>query len=98
MGELPSFEHFYAAVNRGRTPFPWQSRLAERVAKHGWRCLPDNGFSGDGADGDDNGRALTVAVPTGLGKTACLDIAVWALAGQAAREPEERTLPTRAWY
>jgi CRISPR-associated endonuclease/helicase Cas3 len=39
-----------------------------------------------------------VGVPTGLGKTACLDIAVWWLATQADRDPQLRTAPTRIWW
>lgn len=39
-----------------------------------------------------------IGIPTGLGKTACLDIAVWALAAQAHLPPTERTAPTRVWY
>ena len=39
-----------------------------------------------------------VGVPTGLGKTACLEIAVWWLASQANRKPVERTAPTRIWW
>ena len=39
-----------------------------------------------------------VGVPTGLGKTACLDIAVWWLASQADRQPADRTAPTRIWW
>lgn len=39
-----------------------------------------------------------VGVPTGLGKTACLDVAIWWLASQADRAPEERTAPTRIWW
>ena len=39
-----------------------------------------------------------VGVPTGLGKTACLDIAVWWLASQADRAPASRTAPTRIWW
>ncbi len=39
-----------------------------------------------------------VGVPTGLGKTSCLDIAVWWLASQADRVPAERTAPTRIWW
>lgn len=77
-GTFPAFEDFYAAVNGGREPFPWQRCLAERVAGEGW---PEE-----------------IGIPTGLGKTACIDIAVWALASQAARLPRERTLPTRIWY
>lgn len=38
-----------------------------------------------------------VGVPTGLGKTACLDIAVWWLASQAGRA-SVRTAPTRIWW
>ncbi|HLH69939.1 MAG TPA: type I-U CRISPR-associated helicase/endonuclease Cas3 [Candidatus Dormibacteraeota bacterium] len=77
MAEVPSFEAFFRAVNRGREPFPWQRGLAARVAEQGW---PD-----------------AIGVPTGLGKTACLDIAVWALARAAAAGPA-RTTPTRVWY
>ena len=39
-----------------------------------------------------------VGVPTGLGKTACLDIAVWWLASQAHLPPRERSAPTRIWW
>lgn len=39
-----------------------------------------------------------IGVPTGLGKTTCLDIAVWALARQANGPAAERTAPTRTWY
>ncbi|WP_419925095.1 type I-U CRISPR-associated helicase/endonuclease Cas3 [Candidatus Poriferisocius sp.] len=39
-----------------------------------------------------------IGIPTGLGKTACLDIAVWALASQADRDPWDRTVPTRIWW
>ena len=39
-----------------------------------------------------------VGVPTGLGKTACLDVAVWWLASQADRAPAARTAPTRIWW
>ena len=37
-------------------------------------------------------------MPTGLGKTACLDIAVWWLASQADRASNRRTAPTRIWW
>ena len=39
-----------------------------------------------------------IGVPTGLGKTACLDIAIWWLASQAGRNPGRRTAPTRIWW
>ena len=74
----PSFPEFYRAVN-GRDPFPWQARLAAKIAKEErWPC--------------------EIGVPTGLGKTACLDIAVWWLSSQADRAPKDRTAPTRIWW
>lgn len=39
-----------------------------------------------------------IGIPTGLGKTACLEIALWWLASQAGREPVRRTAPTRIWW
>ncbi|MGH2747359.1 MAG: type I-G CRISPR-associated helicase/endonuclease Cas3g [Actinomycetota bacterium] len=39
-----------------------------------------------------------IGIPTGLGKSGCIDVAVWALASQASREPRQRSLPTRIWY
>ena len=39
-----------------------------------------------------------IGIPTGLGKTACLDIAVWWLATQAYYPPRERIAPTRIWW
>ena len=76
---MPVFPEFYLAVT-GREPFPWQKRLAERVA------TPDKQWPAE------------ISIPTGLGKTACLDIAVWWLASQADRPPETRTAPTRIWW
>ena len=74
----PSFPEFYRAVNGRREPFPWQARLAAKIAKEGWPS--------------------EIGVPTGLGKTACLDVAVWWLSSQADRGPEDRTAPTRIWW
>lgn len=39
-----------------------------------------------------------IGVPTGLGKTACIDIAVWAIASEAGRDPAEQRQPRRIWY
>jgi CRISPR-associated endonuclease/helicase Cas3 len=47
---------------------------------------------------EQSGWPIEIGVPTGLGKTSCIDIAVWALARQASRPPGERTAPTRTWY
>ena len=48
---------------------------------------------------EENGKwPAEIGVPTGLGKTACLDIAVWWLASQAHLPPEQRSAPTRIWW
>lgn len=39
-----------------------------------------------------------IGIPTGLGKTACLEVALWWLASQAGTERGERTAPTRIWW
>lgn len=39
-----------------------------------------------------------VHVPTGLGKTSVLDVAIFALAWQADRAPQDRTAPTRTFF
>ena len=46
----------------------------------------------------DNSWPEEIGVPTGLGKTACLDIAVWWLASQAHLHPLARSAPTRIWW
>jgi len=53
-------------------------------------------LAGQVADGAD--WPELVGIPTGLGKTACVDIAIWALAYQAHLHPRERTAPTRLWW
>ncbi len=45
-----------------------------------------------------SGWPALVGVPTGLGKSSCLDIAVWALATQAHLQAVERVAPTRLWW
>ena len=84
MSEL-SGKHFDAFFNElhGFDPFPWQSRLARQVAS---------------ARGSDPAWPEALALPTAAGKTACIDIAVFALACQAEREPGERTAPSRIFF
>ena len=74
------FAEFFEAVY-GFAPFPWQIRLAERVATPG---------------GDLAGQwPACLALPTGAGKTTCVDIAIFAMACQAHLAPEIRTAPRR---
>ncbi|EHN11099.1 CRISPR-associated helicase Cas3 Anaes-subtype [Patulibacter medicamentivorans] len=91
------FDAFLREV-RGHAPYPWQQALAERLG---------NERAAESADRDNDGRPsnasapvggpppLTIAVPTGSGKTTVVDVLVWALAKQADRPPLERTVGTR---
>lgn len=47
---------------------------------------------------ENEGWPSEIGIPTGLGKTACIDVAVWALARQHGNDPTLRTAPTRIWY
>jgi CRISPR-associated endonuclease/helicase Cas3 len=63
---------------------------------HGWDPFPWQTRLAELVD--EAGWPCEIGVPTGLGKTSTIDIAVWALAAQAGRQPAERTAPTRIWY
>ena len=75
---FPPFQKFFAELNDGHAPFPWQSDLAEDAVAGEW---PDY-----------------IAVPTGSGKTACLEVAVYALAAQAHLPPAERNAARRIFF
>ena len=80
---MPAFAEFYRAVN---------SVPGERRDPFPWqRRLAEQIAATEQWPAE-------VGVPTGLGKTACLDIAVWWLASQADRQPADRTAPTRIWW
>ena len=76
------FGEFFHAIY-GHEPFPWQGRLACRAAE---------------ARGGDAPWPEALALPTAAGKTACIDIAVFALACQAERSPAERSAPRRVFF
>lgn len=46
----------------------------------------------------ESGWPAEIGVPTGLGKTSCIDVAVWAMAKEADLAPATRRAPTRVWY
>lgn len=71
MTTVPTFQAFFEALHHGRSPFPWQVRLAAEVLATGWPSLLD--------------------LPTGVGKTSALDVALYCLAVAPSRMPR-RTL------
>ena len=83
------FAAFFTAC-WGYTPFAWQTGLARRVLG----VVPTQNGSGAG------GWPEVIALPTASGKTACIDIAVFALAVQAdhLREGQRITAPRRIFF
>jgi CRISPR-associated endonuclease/helicase Cas3 len=65
-----------------KDPFPWQAMLAEQIEDGKFR----------------DGFPDAVDLPTASGKTACLDLAVHALAAQADRPLGKRTAARRIWF
>ena len=95
------FAEFFGAL-WGNPPFCWQKELAKRVLGSGVasRDLP-------GVDAPSSAGGTTpspwpeaIALPTASGKTACVDIAIFALAAQAARLDSGRpvTAPRRIFF
>ena len=76
-------------------PAPAFAEFYEAV--NGWAPFPWQSRLAEQVSGGD-AWPEEVGVPTGLGKTACLDVAVWWLASQAHLPPVERTAPTRVWW
>lgn len=82
------FADFFQAIH-GHKPFPWQERL----------LLCVTGRRGDGGSGLlRRPWPEAMALPTGSGKTTCIDIAVFALACKASLEPLKRTTPRRIFF
>ena len=96
MTELESqdFAAFFETL-WGRTPFTWQRELADDVLEK----------ANERADAGSIGRTRSfwpeaIALPTAAGKTACMDIAVFALAAQAPRLSRKQTItaPRRVFF
>ena len=96
------FADFFAALwGEQVTPFAWQSDLARRVLDASCDAAATSADDPNPV-GTCGSRAWPEAMelPTGAGKTACLDIAVFALAAQADRLGSERavTAPRRIFF
>lgn len=82
---LDDFDAYFRELHGDdRPPYDWQCRLARRVIK-----------------GDEDTKPAwppAIDLPTGSGKTSCLDIAVFALACQAAWKKSNRTAPRRIFF
>ena len=93
MDPRSGFEPFFRAL-WDRDPFSWQTDLAQRVlerAEHAPGTPTEEGRSP---------WPDAIALPTASGKTACMDIAVYALAAQAARLESDKpiTAPRRIFF
>ena len=96
-----NFGDFFEAL-WGTPPFSWQRCLAARVANDGSSSAPLPVDSTDGGDArsDQSAWPEAIALPTASGKTACMDIALFALAVQASRLDAGQviTAPRRVFY
>lgn len=101
--ECSDFTRFFAELwGADKTPFAWQSALVERVVDGSVHS--ESVSSGRPSGGDEQPQSWpdAIALPTGSGKTACIDIAVFSLAVRAQRASidlgEKVTAPRRIFF
>ena len=87
------FSEFFTGL-WNKPPFAWQRKLAKRVLKGEAVSQASNGDVPVQAWPD------AIALPTAAGKTACMDVALFALASQAARmeSGQQITAPRRIFF
>ena len=95
--DATNFSDFFTAL-WGKKPFSWQRELAKRVVKKS--LMTEDDASGPAAADGQTPWPGAIALPTASGKTACIDIAVFALASQAFRITRKLTLtaPRRIFF
>ena len=95
------FAEFFAAL-WGQRPFSWQKKLAGRVLER--ETIASNSPNVDTPAGAEGAAPRAwpdaIALPTASGKTACMDVALFALAAQAARldSGQPITAPRRIFF
>lgn len=89
-----TFDEFYEALyspsgaDAKRSPFPWQTRLANHVIANGW--VPE-------VTNSESDECLALDLPTSSGKTTAIDIAVYHLVHQIL-SGAERTAALRMFF
>ena len=95
------FAEFFTALWH-KPPFAWQKALAKRVLESSETPSGESQVSGSPPDSPVSTSAWpeAIALPTASGKTACMDIAVFALAAQASRLARNQTItaPRRIFF
>ncbi len=92
--DFPAF--FTSLWGKEMTPFQWQTDLAKRVLESN----ENKDAAPTGPVANRKPWPAAIGLPTASGKTACMDIAVFALAAQASRLAESRpiTAPRRIFF
>ena len=95
------FSEFFAALWNKR-PFFWQKDLAKRVLEReaASAALPGAGIPSGAGGATPSPWPEAIALPTASGKTACMDVALFALAVQASRleTGQPITAPRRIFF
>lgn len=91
------FSRFFRAVHEGCDPFPWQERLAARLLQVPQLVSSETALVVKNTVLDFHWPE-PICLPTGSGKTTCLDLAVFDLAAQADKAPAQRSSARRIFY
>jgi CRISPR-associated endonuclease/helicase Cas3 len=82
---IEDFPAFFAAVNDGRAPFPWQQRLASETARRVFA-------------GNTDVLPSLLDIPTGAGKTSIIDVVTFLQALESELPAGQRLMPRRTVF